>query len=173
MTEREWHWEQGTKYAVEAMKALLAINGGAAVALLAFAGQIGKSGGDPASIASRLGNSLFGFGFGALAATIGFIAAYFTQLYYGKGGVNDTWAHHGTVPRTRGWSSRSRPSCLGFASRVQRSSRACDIVRGGESRLGRSAPFARTRGRRRLAGQTAAARDHLKWEVIGSTTAEG
>ena len=93
MTEREWHWEQGTKYAVEAMKALLAINGGAAVALLAFAGQIGKSGGDPASIASRLGNSLFGFGFGALAATIGFIAAYFTQLYYGKGGVNDTWAH--------------------------------------------------------------------------------
>jgi hypothetical protein len=30
---------------------------------------------------------------GALAATIGFVAAYFTQLYYGKGGVNDPWAH--------------------------------------------------------------------------------
>jgi hypothetical protein len=93
MADREWHWEQGTTYAVEAMKALLAINGGAAVALLAFAGQIGKNGGDPASIASRLGNSLVCFGFGALAATIGFVAAYFTQLYYGKGGVNDTWAH--------------------------------------------------------------------------------
>jgi hypothetical protein len=88
MATPEWHWEQGTKFAIEAMKALLVINGGAAVALLAFAGQIGKNGGDPASIASRLGNSLLGFGFGALFATIGFVAAYFTQLHYGKGGEN-------------------------------------------------------------------------------------
>ena len=77
------------------MKALLAINGGAAVALLAFAGQIGKNGGDPATIASQLGNSLIGFGVGALFATLGFITAYATQLLYGKGGVNSPWA--------RGW----------------------------------------------------------------------
>jgi hypothetical protein len=31
------------------------------VALVAFAGQISKTGGDPADIASRLGNSLLGF----------------------------------------------------------------------------------------------------------------
>ena len=65
MVDREWHWEQGTKYAIEGMKALLAINGGAAVALLAFAGQIGKNGGP--TIASRLGDSLLGFGPGAQA----------------------------------------------------------------------------------------------------------
>jgi hypothetical protein len=93
MANREWHWEQGTKYATEAMKALLVINGGAAVALLAFAGQISKSGGDPAKIASQLGNSLMGFGVGALFAALGFVAAYAAQLQYGKGGESDRWAH--------------------------------------------------------------------------------
>jgi hypothetical protein len=68
------------------VKAFLAINGGAAVALLAFAGQISKNGGDPASIASRLGNSLLGFGLGALFAALAFVAAYITQLHYGRGG---------------------------------------------------------------------------------------
>ena len=91
MADREWHWDQGTKYATEAMKALLAINGGAAVALLAFAGQISKTGGDPAWVASQLGNSLLGFGLGALFAALAFVAAYITQLYYGRGGEDHRW----------------------------------------------------------------------------------
>jgi hypothetical protein len=70
---RNWHWEQGTKYAIEGVKALLAINGGAAVAVLAFAAQIGKNGG--ASIGASLGDALFGFGVGALLAAIGFVTA--------------------------------------------------------------------------------------------------
>jgi hypothetical protein len=93
MASTEWHWEQGTKYAIEAIKALLAINGGAAVALLAFAGQISKNSSDPASIAAQLGNSLLSFGFGALVATFAFIAAYATQLEYGRGGENSGQAH--------------------------------------------------------------------------------
>lgn len=88
MVERAWHWEQGTKYAIEAMKALLAINGGAAVALLALAGNIGKAAGNPASLASHLGNSLISFGAGALFAALAFVAAYLTQLQYGRGGEN-------------------------------------------------------------------------------------
>jgi hypothetical protein len=93
MPNTEWHWEQGTKYAVEALKALLVINGGAAVALLAFAGQISKNGGDLVSTASRLGNSLLGFGLGALFAAMAFVAAYIAQLQYGRGGENYCWAH--------------------------------------------------------------------------------
>jgi hypothetical protein len=93
MASSEWHWEQGTKYALEAIKALLAINGGAAVALLAFAGQISKNSSNPASIAAQLGNSLLSFGLGALAATLAFAVAYVTQLQYGRRGENDSWAH--------------------------------------------------------------------------------
>jgi hypothetical protein len=76
MPNTEWHWEQGTKYAIEGIKALLAINGGAAVALLAFAGNLTKGGREPAAVASSLGVSLMCFGGGALAAAVAFIFAY-------------------------------------------------------------------------------------------------
>jgi hypothetical protein len=32
-----WHWEQGTKYAVEGIKTTLLLNGAAAIALMTFA----------------------------------------------------------------------------------------------------------------------------------------
>jgi hypothetical protein len=34
--DQQWHWGEGTKYAIEGMKALLLLNGGAAIALLTF-----------------------------------------------------------------------------------------------------------------------------------------
>jgi hypothetical protein len=93
MPDSAWHWEQGTKYAVETIKALLAINGGAAVALLAFAGNIAKNGGNAASVASHLANSLLGFGLGTLLGALGFLTAYLTQLQYGRGGESFRPAH--------------------------------------------------------------------------------
>jgi len=48
MANSEWHWTEGNKYALEANKALLLINGGAAVALLAFAGNFAKEGSEGA-----------------------------------------------------------------------------------------------------------------------------
>jgi Mn2+/Fe2+ NRAMP family transporter len=93
MASREWHWEQGSKYAVETIKALLVINGGAAVALLAFAGNFAKGGGDAASIASSLGRSLVAFGIGALFSALTFFCAYTSQLQYGRGGEDYPPAH--------------------------------------------------------------------------------
>ena len=52
------------------------------MALLAFAGNIGKTAGNPASLASHLGNSLISFGAGALFGALAFVAAYLTQLQY-------------------------------------------------------------------------------------------
>jgi hypothetical protein len=83
----------GAKYAVETIKALLVINGGAAVALLAFAGNFAKGGGDAASIASSLGWSLVAFGIGALFSALAFFFAYSSQLQYGRGGEDYPPAH--------------------------------------------------------------------------------
>ena len=33
----EWHWEQGTKYAVESIKTALLVNGAVGIALMTFA----------------------------------------------------------------------------------------------------------------------------------------
>jgi hypothetical protein len=99
MPDSAWHWEQGTKYAVETIKALLAINGGAAVALLAFAGNIAKNGGNAASVASHLANSLLGFGLGTLLGALGFLTAYRSNT----AGAEKVSAPliGGTVPPTR------------------------------------------------------------------------
>jgi Na+-driven multidrug efflux pump len=93
MASPEWHWTEGNKYAVEAIKALLVINGGAAVALLAFAGNFTKAGGDAASIAASLSWSLFAFGVGALFSALASVFAYNTQREYGRGGEVSRPAH--------------------------------------------------------------------------------
>jgi hypothetical protein len=40
--EQQWHWKEGNKYALEAMKALLLLNGGGALALLTFSVIAGR-----------------------------------------------------------------------------------------------------------------------------------
>jgi uncharacterized membrane protein YidH (DUF202 family) len=93
MANSEWHWTEGNKYALEAIKALLLINGGAAVALLAFAGIFAKEGSEGARIASSLSSSLLAFGIGALLSAIAFVFAYNTQREYGRGGESHRPAH--------------------------------------------------------------------------------
>lgn len=74
--ESRWHWAEGNRYAAEAIKTLLTLNGGAAIALLAF-----LKGSDlvPA------GGALAAFAIGALFAALAFGGAYFTQFAYGSG----------------------------------------------------------------------------------------
>lgn len=89
----EWHWEQGNKYALEGMKVLLLLNGGAAVALMTFLGHLAND--DRKAAMATAGWSLVWFGLGALLATVVFITAYLAQLEYGKealSGKPQPWA---------------------------------------------------------------------------------
>jgi hypothetical protein len=83
--DQEWHWTEGNKYAIEGMKTLLLLNGGSALALLAFFGNRGKVTPNSIDIAHSAGNALLMFGLGALTTGFVFICAYLTQLQYGNG----------------------------------------------------------------------------------------
>ena len=85
---QKWHWKEGNKYAIEAIKTLLLLNGGTAVALLAF---LGNWKGTPRS---SIASALVCFGVGALSAAIAFIGAYETQLQYGKRNQCMATIHH-------------------------------------------------------------------------------
>lgn len=78
MTTQNWHWEQGIKIAIEGMKMLLLLNGGAAIALIAFATDAeGLSKG-------WLFGSLLAFALGALAGAMVAVFGYVAQLRYGQ-----------------------------------------------------------------------------------------
>jgi hypothetical protein len=79
MATSEWHWEQGTKFAIEGIKTSLLLNGAAAIALMTFANTHTVSGGVKCAI------SLFALG--AMFSTIAFVAAYITQLKFGNAEV--------------------------------------------------------------------------------------
>jgi hypothetical protein len=85
--EQQWHWAEGNKYALEAMKALLLLNGGAAIALLTFIGNRPAAPAAKAVIAAAVGNALTSFGAGTISAAVVFILAYATQLHYGNGSL--------------------------------------------------------------------------------------
>jgi hypothetical protein len=82
----EWHIVETFKglitLSIEALKALLLINGGAAVAILAYLGSL-ASRGSTAHLPNMKG-ALLCFAIGVLATALAFIVAYFTQfcLYY-------------------------------------------------------------------------------------------
>lgn len=80
--DAQWHLEQGIKFAHEGIKVLLALNGGAAIAILTFAGHA-----KGLLAINRIGYALLSFGAGALFAGIVFVTAYLTQLSYG----NSNW----------------------------------------------------------------------------------
>jgi Mn2+/Fe2+ NRAMP family transporter len=82
--DQQWHWTEGNKYAVEGIKTLLLLNGGAALALLAFLGNRDKEASHASDIASAAGNALLVFGLGALVSGLAFFCAYLTQLMYGN-----------------------------------------------------------------------------------------
>ena len=64
--DNKWHWAEANKYALEAMKTLLLLNGGSAVALLAFVGNLKGTGG--AATLPAIGSAMLCFGLGALCA---------------------------------------------------------------------------------------------------------
>jgi hypothetical protein len=87
--EQRYHWAEGNKYAIEAMKALLWLNGGSAAAMLAFFGARARS------ITPVFGWSLVSFGFGAFLSVVLFVIAYFAQLNYGNNGLTPSaWRLH-------------------------------------------------------------------------------
>jgi hypothetical protein len=75
--ESMWQWEQGTKYAAEAIKTTLLLNGAAAIALMTFATT------NPQKFSSLL-CPLISFVIGALISAFAFFAAYMVQRNYGN-----------------------------------------------------------------------------------------
>jgi len=90
--EQRFHWNEGNKYAIEAMKAPLWLNGGSAAALLTLFG-----GARPRLVTSDFGYSILSFAVGATLSLILFVWAYATQLHYGNKGITKTgqWIHSG------------------------------------------------------------------------------
>ena len=76
MATQEWHWAQGTKYAAEAIKTTLVLNGAAAIALMTFATNTQKF--------SSLLIPLISFVIGAALSTLAFFDAYMAQLFFGN-----------------------------------------------------------------------------------------
>jgi hypothetical protein len=81
----KWHIEETFKgliaLSIELLKALLLINGGAAVAILAYLGNLASH---PVAHLPNMKNALLCFAGGVFTTALAFIAAYFTQfrLYY-------------------------------------------------------------------------------------------
>jgi hypothetical protein len=94
--QQQWHWQEGNKYALECMKALLWLNGGSAIALLTFFGNRGKM--LTSASTDAIGNALTFFCIGTVGSVLTFALAYFTQLYYGNvGSKNPALSWHNTT----------------------------------------------------------------------------
>jgi hypothetical protein len=78
--EQRWHWEQGVKFAIEGIKALILINGVAAISILTFLGHHGTL----KLFLAKIKLGMIFFSFGVLSATICFILSYVVQLKYGN-----------------------------------------------------------------------------------------
>jgi hypothetical protein len=85
--EQRWFWAEATKFAIEAGKGLMLINGGGAISILTFLGN-NKQMQSPPSVWA-----IVFFAVGALLATSLFGSSYATQLYYGNaaGGKPSVW----------------------------------------------------------------------------------
>ena len=78
--DQKWHWGEGTKYVIEGAKAILLINGGAAISILTFIGNTKTH-------QALITISIAFFAFGALASALIFLFCYLTQLEYGNAGT--------------------------------------------------------------------------------------
>ena len=90
--EQRYHWAEGNKYALEALKALLWLNGGSAAALLTVFG-----GSHPHPISPDFGRAILSFAIGAAFSVFMFIWAYRTELRYARKGIyeNSRWVNRG------------------------------------------------------------------------------
>jgi hypothetical protein len=82
----QWHCQEGNKYALECMRALLLLNGGAPIALLTFLGGANRIKLNAAGV-NAINWSLIAFGIGVGGSLILFVMAYLTQLRYGNEGL--------------------------------------------------------------------------------------
>ena len=92
--QQNWHWERGITFALEGVKAILLINGAAAVSVLTFIGN--ERGGSP-----WLVSALVLFACGAASAVPTMIFGYLTQLHYGN-------ASDGDDPDAESWQTAQR-----------------------------------------------------------------
>jgi hypothetical protein len=92
--DAQWHWQEGNKYALEGIKTLVLLNGGAAVALLTFLGNKGIGQSVPS-----LAWTLVSFGLGTMLGASTFVCAYLAQLQYGARRHESAsfWHHMGYV----------------------------------------------------------------------------
>jgi hypothetical protein len=77
--------EKAITYAVEAIKAAMLLNGGAAIALLTLVGAVGK--GSAGGVQINIGAArwaIFLFGCGMFAAALAFAAGYLAQVEYSE-----------------------------------------------------------------------------------------
>jgi hypothetical protein len=84
--EQRYHWTEGNKFALEAMKALLWLNGVSAAALLTLFG-----GSHPHSVTPDFAYAILWFAIGAAFSVFMFIWAYFVQLHFSHHGIPKRW----------------------------------------------------------------------------------
>jgi hypothetical protein len=85
------HYEEGHRYVLQGLKVMLALNGGAAIAILTFIGH------EPTARTSRIAWAMLAFGGGAFSSALCFLSAYLTQLAYGNEAKTNP-ALNGVVP---------------------------------------------------------------------------
>jgi hypothetical protein len=86
--EARWHWAEGNKYALEAARALLLLNGASAISILTYLGNVRPH-------KHNLLIAIFLLSLGAGSATFIFLLGYIAQLYYGNQSVEE-----GTIQST-------------------------------------------------------------------------
>jgi hypothetical protein len=74
--EAQWHWGEGSKYVLEGARALILINGAAALAILTFPGSHSQY--------HHLIEAILFFASGAFAGALLLMFAYCAQLNYGN-----------------------------------------------------------------------------------------
>ena len=87
--DQQWHWGEGNKYAIEAVKVLLLLNGGGAIALLTFI----ENRTPVAAVKPVIAEALLSFGVGTASAASVFVLAYLTQ-HYGNARASAPWWHY-------------------------------------------------------------------------------
>ena len=103
----EFNLQEAFEFAREAVRTLLAINGGGAVAVLAFYGQaLAAVPGPGAALREALSGALGWFGWGTVAAASTTMAGYLTQYLWGRSYPSNAlrmrWTKRAAVPQLLG-----------------------------------------------------------------------
>ncbi len=75
--QAKFHWGEGIKLAIEAIKMIFFLNGAATISVITFIGNL-KQRSEPLVFAMQL------FAFGAALAPVALVLGYLSQMYFGK-----------------------------------------------------------------------------------------